>query len=86
MLLRSLAPLLLLAGTATAPLQCAKTSDPALRMEEDPSQVLYDLAEDFHKKNDEPARAATLRFLIAKYPSSRFAGMAREDLGEAAPR
>ena len=86
MLFRSLAPLLLLASTATAPFQCAKTNDPNLRMEEDPSQVLYDLADAFHKKNDEHARVETLRFLIAKYPSSRYAEMARLDLGEPAPR
>ena len=85
MLFRSLAPLLLLAATGTAPFQCAKTNDPNLRMEEDPSQVLYDLADVFHKKNDEPARAETLRFLITKYPSSRYAEMARHDLGVPAP-
>jgi TolA-binding protein len=85
-LLRSLGPLLLLASTATAPFQCAKTNDPNLRMEEDPSQVLYDLADAFHKKNDEHARAETLRFLIAKYPSSRYAEMARQDLSEPAAR
>jgi TolA-binding protein len=85
-ILRSLAPLLLLAATATAPFQCAKTNDPNLRAEEDPSQVLYELADAFHKKGDEPARAATLRFLIVKYPSSRYAGMARQDLGEPAPK
>ena len=86
MLMRSLGPLLLLASTATAPLQCARTSDPNLRMEEDPSQVLYDLADAFHKKNDEHARAETLRFLIAKYPSSRYAEMARQDLLDPAAR
>lgn len=86
MILRSLAPLLLLASTATAPFQCAKTNDPNLRMEEDPSQVLYDLADAFHQKNDEHARVETLRFLIAKYPSSRYAEMARIDLNEPAPK
>ncbi|MEP7126061.1 MAG: hypothetical protein ABJE95_34330 [Byssovorax sp.] len=86
MLFRSLGPVLLLAATATAPLQCAKTNDPNLRMEEDPSQVLYDLADAFHKKNDEHARAETLHFLIAKYPSSRYAEMARQDLNEPAAR
>ena len=86
MLLRSLVPLLLLASTATAPFQCAKTNDPNLRTEEDPSQVLYDLADAFHKKNDEHARAETLHFLIAKYPSSRYAEMARQDLNEPAAR
>lgn len=86
MIFRALAPLLLLAATATAPFQCAKTNDPALRREEDPSQVLYELAEAFHKKGDEPARAETLRFLIGKYPSSRYAEMARQDLGEPAPK
>ena len=86
MFFRSLAPLLLLASTATAPFQCAKTNDPNLRMEEDPSQVLYELADAFHKKNDEHARVETLRFLIAKYPSSRYAEMARQDLSEPAPK
>lgn len=85
-ILRALVPLLLLASTATAPFQCAKTHDPNLRMEEDPSQVLYELAEAFHKKGDAPARAETLRFLIAKYPSSRYAEMARQDLSEPAAR
>ena len=86
MVARSLSALLLLAASATAPFQCAKTNDPTLRTEEDPSQVLYELADAFHQKSDEPARAATLRFLIAKYPSSRYAEMARLDLGEPAPR
>ena len=86
MLIRSLAPLLLLASTATAPFQCAKTNDPNLRMEEDPSQVLYELADAFHKKSDEHARVETLHFLIAKYPSSRYAEMARQDLNEPAAR
>ena len=85
-ILRAMGPLLLLAATATAPFQCAKTNDPNLRMEEDPSQVLYDLAETFHKKGDAGARAETLRFLIAKYPSSRYAEMARQDLSEPAAR
>lgn len=86
MFLRSLGSLLLLASTATAPFQCAKTADPNLRTEEDPSQVLYDLADAFHQKSDEHARVETLRFLIAKYPSSRYAEMARQDLNELAPK
>ncbi len=48
--------------------------------------MLYDLADAFHQKNDEHARAETLRFLIAKYPSSRYAEMARQDLREPAAR
>ena len=78
--------MLLLASTATAPLQCAKTRDPNLRMEDDASQVLYDLAEVFHKKGEEHGRAETLAFLIARYPSSRYAEMARQDLGERAAK
>jgi hypothetical protein len=85
-IVRSLGPLLLLAATATAPFQCEKTNDPTLRTEEDPSQVLYELADAFHKKGAEPARVETLRFLIVKYPSSRYAEMARQDLAETAPR
>lgn len=72
----------LLLANATAPFQCTSEPDPSRAIEEDPGQVLYDLAERFRTKGDTKAREETLRFLIAKYPSNRFAKMAQQDLAE----
>jgi TolA-binding protein len=83
-----LAPLALVAAVATAPFQCASETGPERRMYEDASEVLYDLAERFKASGDRQARVATLRYLAERYPTSRFAHMARMDLealGEAQP-
>jgi outer membrane protein assembly factor BamD (BamD/ComL family) len=72
--------LLLAAATATAPFQCARKVDPEQRLEEEPAEALYNLAERFKAQGDEHARAETLRYLVQKYPSSRFALMAKDDL------
>jgi hypothetical protein len=83
---RVLAPLLLAAGL-TAPLQCARRTPPEQRMEDDAAEVLYSLAEKFKAEGNPVARAETLRFLIARYPVSRFAEAAKIDLAEpASPR
>lgn len=81
-----LGSVLVIAAVAKAPFQCASEIDPNRRLYEDPSEVLYDLAERFKASGERRARVDTLRFLVERYPSSRFAGMARqdlEDLGEA---
>jgi hypothetical protein len=75
-----LAPLALVAAFANAPFQCASEVGPERRMYEDPSEVLYTLAERFEASGDREARAATLRYLVERYPTSRFAHMARMDL------
>ncbi|WP_437922610.1 hypothetical protein WMF37_26605 [Sorangium sp. So ce291] len=77
----ALGPLVLLAAVARAPYQCgASEVDPDRRIYEDPSEALYDLAERFKASGDRGAHADTLRFLVERYPSSRFAEMARRDL------
>ena len=65
---------------AFAPYQCAKEPDPAMQREETPGEALYRLAEEFRARGDEQAYRATLKFLVARYPSSRFAQSARADL------
>jgi hypothetical protein len=77
---------LLLAAALSAPLQCARKPPPEQRTEDDPAEVLYTLAEKFKAEGDSAARSKTLRFLIARYPESRFAQAARIDLGEPASR
>lgn len=64
-----------------APLQCAGEPDePALRRYETPPEALWDLAERFSAAGDVAGRRRTLEFLVERYPSSRFAHRAREEL------
>ena len=81
--LRGAALSLLLASASFAPFQCASEVDPNKRREEEPGEALYALAEHFKTKGDQKARADTLRYIVKKYPTSRFAEQARLDLGEA---
>jgi TolA-binding protein len=73
-------PLVLL--LASAPVQCTKKYDPADRREDTAGDGLYALAEDFKAKGNREAQITTLRFLITRYPSSRRAARAREELAE----
>lgn len=73
--------LALLGAIAAAPLQCTRDPDPKRAVYEDPAEALYALAEQFRAEGNEPARKTTLRRLADRYPSSRFARMAREELG-----
>jgi TolA-binding protein len=67
-------------------MQCGKHSeDPELRRYETPPEALYDLAERFQKEGDLPARRATLEYIVERYPNSRFAVMAKEELERATP-
>ena len=63
-----------------APLQCERSPDPELRREETPDEALQGLADRFAAAGDEAARRATLEYLVERYPSSRFAPHAREEL------
>ena len=81
--LRSAALSLLLASASLAPFQCSSEVDPNKKREEEPGEALYGLAEQFKTRGDQRARAETLRYIIKKYPTSRFAEQARLDLGEA---
>jgi hypothetical protein len=67
----------------TAPMQCGSEPDPSRALEETPGEAIYKLALEFDDKGDREAWEATLRFLIANYPSSRFAEMAKVDLERA---
>ncbi|WP_437283106.1 hypothetical protein WME90_21765 [Sorangium sp. So ce375] len=78
----ALGSIVILAAVAQAPFQCASEVDPDRRVYEDPSEALYALAERFKASGDRRAQVDTLRFLVERYPSSRFARMARQDLEE----
>ena len=80
-MLRTAAVVLLCAALGNAPFQCASEPDPQKAMEETPGEALYKLAEQFKASGDEKAWRRTLEYLIANYPSSRFAAAARDDLG-----
>ena len=76
------APLAVLLALAAAPYQCAREPDPNRRLEDEPAEAVYKLAERFKAENKPEARATTLRFLIERYPTSRFAKGARIELVE----
>jgi hypothetical protein len=65
-------------------MQCASDPSPAERRYETPGEALYGLATQFKAKGDTAAWRATLEYLVARYPSSRHAKMAKDDLAEAA--
>lgn len=70
----------LFADLASAPLQCSREPEPELRRYETPPEALYVLAERFKAKGDVPAYRDTLVYLVERYPSSRFAERAKQDL------
>jgi outer membrane protein assembly factor BamD (BamD/ComL family) len=65
-----------------APYQCAREPDPNRRMEDDPAESVYNLAGRFKTEGKADARATTLKYVVERYPSSRFAKQARADLEE----
>lgn len=73
-------------GLSHAPMQCQREPDPTLRRQETPGEALYQLSEQFKARGEEAAWRRTLEYLIARYPSSREAHMAREDLAGAPPK
>jgi len=92
MTLRLLVAPLAAAALAVAPLQCPHDTDPAHCWDDAPGDGLWDLAQRFHEKHDDDAARGTLEFLVERYPSSRYAPAAREELargmdgGGAVPR
>ncbi|RYE93869.1 MAG: hypothetical protein EOO75_03395 [Myxococcales bacterium] len=74
-------PLILMLLVALAPMQCTKKYDPSTAREETAGDGLWALAEDFKAKGNDEAYASTLRFLVARYPASRRAPAARDELG-----
>ncbi len=86
MILRSLVLVTLFASAAsaiTAPIQCGHDEDPALRKDESPADALWDLAAQFREAHDEAAAKKTLEYLVQRYPASRWAAAARDQLGAA---
>lgn len=74
-----------------APLQCGwRKPPPEAERTETAGEALWNLAERFGAEGDAPARERTLRYLVERYPSSRFAKRAADELGvpvdNAAPR
>jgi hypothetical protein len=65
---------------ATAPIQCGHTPDAELREDETPGDALWRLAQRFHDAHDAAAERETLRYLVDRYPSSRWVGPARDEL------
>jgi outer membrane protein assembly factor BamD (BamD/ComL family) len=65
---------------AIAPLQCPHDSDPAHCWDDAPGDGLWDLAQRFRDNHDDASARRTLEFLVERYPSSRYAPAAREQL------
>ena len=63
-----------------APFQCGRGPDPGLRQEETAGDALWALGEDFADAGDDHAAKRTYRFLVERYPSSRYAPAAQEKL------
>jgi outer membrane protein assembly factor BamD (BamD/ComL family) len=82
MILRALvAPLAASFAVAIAPLQCSHQTDASHCWDDAPGDGLWDLAQRFRDGHDEAAARRTLAFLVERYPSSRYAPAAREQLG-----
>lgn len=67
-------------GLNSAPLQCSSDREPDLRRYETPSEALYGLAVELKQKGNEDGWRDTLQYLVRRYPNSRFAERAKQDL------
>jgi outer membrane protein assembly factor BamD (BamD/ComL family) len=74
------AAFVVIAALGNAPLQCSRSPDPDLRREDTAGDALWALSRDFEKQGNHDAARATLRFLVERYPSNRYAPAAREEL------
>ncbi|MBW2457624.1 MAG: hypothetical protein JRI68_24175 [Deltaproteobacteria bacterium] len=79
-MIRGLTVLFLASWLSTAPYQCSGDPEPAMAVDETPGEALYGLAEQFREAGNVTAWRRTLRYLIDRYPSSRFAKTAQQDL------
>lgn len=79
--LRALSLVALLA----APLQCPSRATPELTREDRPDDALWALGERFAREGNEAARQSTLRYLIERYPSSRYSVRAALALDASVP-
>ena len=78
------ATLFLAGALAYAPYQCGKAPEQSVR-EETPGEALYGLAQKMKADGDDQGYRTTLRYIVARYPSSRYAAAARIDLATDAP-
>jgi hypothetical protein len=65
---------------AVAPIQCGHTPEAELREDETPGDALWQLALQFHQSHDAAAEIATLKYLVDRYPASRWQSPARDEL------
>jgi outer membrane protein assembly factor BamD (BamD/ComL family) len=67
-----------------APLQCGSgDADSIEQRTETPGEALYGLAQEFKSKGDTDGWRRTLEYLRRRYPNSRFAVRAKNDLAVA---
>ena len=72
----------LAASGSTAPLQCGHTPEAELREDETPGDALWTMAQKFHDSHDVAAERATLKYLVERYPASRWVSPARDELAQ----
>jgi len=78
---RSILLLAALSGSF-APFQCASEPAPSGVREETPAEALHALAKEFEKSGDREAHVRTLRYIVERYPRSKFAEEASVELRE----
>jgi outer membrane protein assembly factor BamD (BamD/ComL family) len=72
----------LAAAGSTAPLQCGHTPEAELREDETPGDALWAMAQKFRDSHDVAAEKATLKYLVERYPASRWVSPARDELAQ----
>lgn len=82
-MVRFSAVILAAAFATSAPFQCTSNPDPNQALEDTPGEAVYRLAQEFQTSGDHEAWRRTLTYLIERYPSSRFAVQAKQDLENA---
>lgn len=65
---------------ATAPYQCGRGPAPDSAIDESPGVALYRLAGEFKAKGDDQAWRHTLQYLVNRYPGTREAKRASDEL------
>lgn len=86
--MRFLGPLLLTAASvALAPMQCQSEPPAEQNRYEHPPEALYALSKRLRAEGEVKAWRITLETIVERYPNSREAVMAKDDLGSSdAPR
>lgn len=69
-----------LGSIASAPVQCGRDTNPETAIEEEPGEALYGLAEQFREQGNVESQKSTLTYIVKRFPSSRFAKRASQDL------